>query len=94
MSSWQDDVGEIAIIMLVLYCIVGAILTYPCLVIGYYFDKHYGLDVGFYAWLISMGVLLVLYWLRQFWLILIIYLVTLVPFVFICIGWYKECYSC
>ena len=93
MSSWQDDIGEIAIIMLVLYCIIGAILTYPCLVVGCYFDKHYGLDVGFYSWLISMGVLLVLYWLRQFWLILIIYLVTLVPFIFICIKWYGECYS-
>ena len=94
MSSWQEDLGEIAIIMLVLYCIIGAILTYPCLVVGYYFDKCFDLDVGFYAWLISIGILGLLYLLRQFWLIIIIYLVTLIPFIFICIEWWKECYSC
>jgi len=45
MSSWQEDLGEIAIIMLVLYCIIGAILTYPCLVVGYYFDKCFDLVI-------------------------------------------------
>ena len=91
--SLKDDLGEIAIIMLVLYCICGAIATYPCIVIGCYFDKLYGIDAGFYSWMISMAVLWVLYLLRQIWLIVIIYVVTLVPFIFICIGWWKECYS-
>ncbi len=89
----MDDVGEVAILMLVLYCLIGAILTYPALVVGKYSTDLYGLDVGFWAWIISVGVLIVLYFLRQFWLILIIYLVTLIPFIFLCIAWWKELYG-
>ena len=93
MSDFMDDLGEIAIIVLVIYCIIGAILTYPCLVVGYYSNMLFGLDAGFYAWVISIGILWLLTLLRQFWLILIIYIVTLIPFIFICIGWWKECYG-
>lgn len=91
--SLKDDLGEIVLIAFVLYCMIGAVLTYPCLVVGYYFDKLYGIDAGFYAWLISIGVLWILYLLRQLWLIAIIYLVALIPFIFICIEWWKELYG-
>ena len=91
--STKDELSELATIVFVLYCILGAILTYPCLVIGYYVDELYGTDAGFWAWIISIAVLWLLKMIQAYWLILIIYLVTLVPFIFICIGWYKECYS-
>lgn len=89
----MDDLGEMAIVALVFYCLIGAILTYPALVVGCYVNDLYGLNAGFYAWLISIGMLLLLSWLRQIWPILIIYLMTLVPFIFICINWWKELYG-
>ena len=91
--STKDDLADTAMIAAILYLLVGAVLCYPCLVVGYYVNKLYGLDAGFYSWIISIAVLWLLYLLRQFWLIVIIYLVALVPFIFICIEWYKECYS-
>ena len=90
----KEDLGELAIIVLVLYCILGAILTYPALVVGYYFDKYLGIDVGFYAWLISMGILVLLKIFRAYVFIGLIYLISFIPFIFICIEWWRECYSC
>lgn len=87
----SDDIGDIAIWVVVLYLVVAVMACYPAVVVGYYFDHNHGTDAGYYAFMISIGVLIFLGWIRQFWLLLIIYLLALVPFILICIKWYKEC---
>ena len=89
----SDDLGEMGIIALVLLCVLGAVLTYPCLVVAHCLDKWCGIDAGFWSWIISMGILWLLIQLRCFWLVAIIYLATLIPFIFIAIEFWKECYG-
>ena len=89
----DDELKDIVFLAGILYPILCAIVTYPAIVAGYCFDHLYGMDAGFWAWLISIGILGFLKMIRAVWLLILIYAVSFIPFIIIANQFMKDVYG-